>query len=140
MNKLVEEEIGNCITCQPLTPPKPPPPVVSTKMPEKVWKTINMDCLGPLPNGKYYLVLIDQRSRYPIVAFTTSTDATRLTKILEDVSAQYGLPDRVITSNGSPFSSTNVQNFFKSKRMYHQNITPRWPRANGEVKRFMQPL
>ena len=69
MNKLVEEEIGNCITCQSLTPPKLPTPIVSTKMPEKVWKAINMDYLGPLPNGKYCLVLIDQRSRYPNVAF-----------------------------------------------------------------------
>ena len=47
MNKLVEEEIGNCITCQSLTQPKPPQPIVSTNMPEKVWKTINMDYLGP---------------------------------------------------------------------------------------------
>ena len=140
MNKLVEEEIGNCITCQSLTPPKRSPPIISTKMSEKVWKTINMNYLVPLPNGKYCSVLIDQRSRDPIVAFTTSTDATSLIKVLENVFAQYGLPDRVITDNGPSFSSTNVQNYFKSKRTYHQRITPRWPRANGEVERFMQPL
>ena len=109
-------------------------------MPEKVWKTINMDYLEPLPNGKCYLVLIDQRSRYPTVAFTTSTNATSLVKVLENVFAHYGLPDRVTTDNGPPFSSTNVHNYFKSKRIYHQKITPRWPRANGEVERFMQPL
>ena len=127
MNKLIEEKIGNYITCQSLTPPKPLPPIISTKMPEKIWKTINIDYLGPLPNGKYCLVLIDQRSRYPIVVFTTSTDATGLIKILENVFAQYGLPDIVITDNGPHFSLTNVQNYFKSKRIYHQKITPRWP-------------
>ena len=131
MNKLVEEEIGNCITCQSLTPPRPPPPIISTKVPQKVGKTININYLGSLPNGKYCLVLIDQRSRYPIVAFTTSTDATSLLKVLENVFAQYGLPDIVIADNGLPFSSTNVQNYFKSKRIYHLKITPRWPRANG---------
>ena len=117
MNKLVEEETGNCITCQSLTPPKRPPPIISTKMPEKVWKTINMDYLGPLPNGKYCFVLTDQRSRDPIVAFATSTDATSLIKVLENAFAQYGLPDRVITDNGLSFSSTNVQNYFKSKHL-----------------------
>ena len=30
--------------------------------------------------------------------------------------------------------------YFKSKRIYHQKITPRWPRANGEIERFIQPL
>ena len=125
MNKLVEEEIGNCITCQSLTPPKPPPPIVATKMPEKVCKTINMDYLEPLQNGKYCLVLIYQRSKYPIVALTTSTDATSLRKVLENVFVQYGLPDRAITDNGPPFLSTVVQNYLKSNRIYHQKITPR---------------
>ena len=99
-----------------------------------------MDYLEPLQNGKYSLVLIYQRSRYPIVALTTSTDATSLIKVLENVFAQYGLPDRAITDNGPPFLSTIVQNYLKSNRFYHQKITPRWPRANGEVERFMEPL
>ena len=78
-------------------------------MPEKVWKTINMDFLGPLSNGKYCLgQKRSQRSRFPIVAFMTSTDATSLIKVLENVFAQYRLPHRVITDNGPPFSSTNV--------------------------------
>ena len=80
MDKLVEEEIQNCIACQSLTPPKPQP-IVSTKIPEKVWQIINMDYLGPLPNGNYCLALIDQRSRYPIVAFTTLTNAISLIKV-----------------------------------------------------------
>ena len=36
--------------------------------------------------------------------------------------------------------STNVKNYFKSKRVYHQKIAPRWPRANGKVEKFMRPL
>ena len=140
MNKLVEEEIGNCITCQSLTPPKPPQHFVSTKMPEKVWKTINMDYLRPLPNGKYCLVLIDQRSRYPVVAFTTTTNTISLIKVFGNVFAQYGLPDRVLTDKGPSFTSTNVKNYFKSKRVYCQKITSRCPKANGEVEGFMQLL
>ena len=84
-----------------------------------------MDYLEPLQNGKYCLVLIYQRSKYPIVALTTSTDATSLRKVLENVFVQYGLPDRAITDNGPPFLSTVVQNYLKSNRIYHQKITPR---------------
>ena len=88
-------------------------------MPEDVWKTIN-----------YCLVLTNQRSRYPIIAFTNSTNATSLIKVLENVYAQYGLSERVKADNGPPFTSANVNNYFKSKIIYHQKITPRWPRAN----------
>lgn len=45
--KKLAEEIGNCITCQSSTPHKPPKPIVSTKMPEKIWKTTTMDYLEP---------------------------------------------------------------------------------------------
>ena len=66
--------------------------------------------------------------------------ATSLIKAFKNVFAQYGLLDRVITDNRPPFMSTNVKNYFKSKRVYHQKITPRWPRATGKVEKFMRPL
>ena len=99
-----------------------------------------MDYLEPLPNGKCYLVLIDQRSRYPTVAFTTSTDGTSLVKVLENVFAQYGLPDRVTTDNGPPFPSTNVHSYFKSKRIYHQKITNANEKLRGLCNHFQKLL
>ena len=41
-------------------------------------------------------MLIDQRSRYAVVTFTTSIDGTSLIKVLENVFTQYGLPDRIM--------------------------------------------
>ena len=40
MNKLVEEEFGNCIACQSLTPFKPHQPVVSPKMQGHLWRLL----------------------------------------------------------------------------------------------------
>ena len=84
MNKLGAKKIGNCITCQSLRLPKPPPPMISIKMPEKFWKAVNMEYLGLLAKRKFCLVLIDQRSRYPIIAFMTSTDVTSFKKSLRE--------------------------------------------------------
>lgn len=66
-----------------------------------------------LPNAKYCLVLIDQRSRYPIVAFATSTNAASLIKVLENVFAQYGLFDRVTTDNRSPLRQKMLKTILK---------------------------
>ena len=85
-----------------------------------------MDYLGLLPNEKSCLVLINQRSRNKIVAFTTSTNVTSLIKILENLFEQHGLPDRIYFNN-----------YFETNRIYHQKITPRWHRANGKVEKFM---
>ena len=51
-------------------------PLLNTKILDNVLEAVNVDCLGPLPNGKYLLVLIDQRSRFPVIDFTKSTDAS----------------------------------------------------------------
>ena len=40
MNKLVEEEIGNYITCQSLTLPKPRQPIISTECQKKFGKLL----------------------------------------------------------------------------------------------------
>ena len=63
-----------------------------------------------------------------------------LINILNKAFAQYGLPEKIISDNGPLFTSTAVVNYMKSKKIIHHKITPLWPRANGEVERFKQPL
>ena len=58
----------------------PPSVVQPTKIPEKVWDTVNIDYLGSLPNGKYILAMTDQHSRYSVAVVTSSTSAMSLIK------------------------------------------------------------
>ena len=73
------------LPCQATGPCNTPSKVQPTKIPEKMWNTVNIDYLGPLPNRKYVLVMINQRSRYPVKAVTSSTSAMSLTKLLTQV-------------------------------------------------------
>ena len=54
MDNAIENEISSKSVVQP------------TKIAEKIWDTVNIDYLGPLPNGKYVLAMMDQISRYPL--------------------------------------------------------------------------
>ena len=76
MDKLVEQKISNCLACQAVGKQNKTTPLINTEIPENVWDTVNVDYLGPLPNGQYLFVLIDQRSRFPVVDFTKTTDAS----------------------------------------------------------------
>ena len=101
MDKMIQDELYNCIPCQATGKPKAPPPVDSTTLPTRVWETLNVDYLGPLPNGKYILAMMDQRSRYPVVAFTNSTSAKNLISIFNRVFSYFGYPENIISDNGS---------------------------------------
>ena len=69
MDNAIENEITNCVPCQATGRSNPPSVVQPTKISEKVWDTVNIDYLGPLPNCKYVLAMIDQHSGYPVTIF-----------------------------------------------------------------------
>ena len=140
MDKLVETKISNCLACQAVERQTKSTPLKPTEIPRNVWDTLNVDYLGPLPNGKYLFVLIDQRSRYPVVDFTKSTDATTAIKSLNRTFNLFGNPIYIVSDNGPPFTSQRLKEFLQSRGVKQRKITPLWPQANGEAERFMRPL
>ena len=70
--------------------PKAAQPVHPIIFPTVVLKTINVDYLGQLPNGKYILATMEQRSRFPVVTFTNSTSAKNLISIIQRVFSEFG--------------------------------------------------
>ena len=140
IDKMVENEIANCIPCQATSKQKTHVPLQPSKLPEKVWDTINIDYLGPLPNNKYMLVMIDQFSKYPVAAFTKSTSAKDLISVFNKAFSHFGYPETVISDNGPPFKSQALKEYMKRKSIIHHRVTPLWPQANGEVEQFMLPL
>ena len=70
-----------------------------------------------IPDGKYLLVLIEDLSRFPIVAIT-SINAKVVIEKLDKIFSEYGIPEVLRTDNGQQFG-------FK-----HRKTTPIWPQAN----------
>ena len=60
MDKAIEDEINNCIACQSTGQPTPPAKIQSSLLPNEVWDMLNVDFLGPFPNGKYVFTIMDQ--------------------------------------------------------------------------------
>ena len=140
MDKLVERKISNCLACQAVEKQTMSTPLKNTEIPENVWETVNVDYLGPLPSGHYLFVLIDQRSRFPLVDFTKSTNATNAISSLSRLFSMYGNPKSTVSDNGPPFNSKQFADFLQSRGILHRRVTPVWPQANGEAERFMRPL
>ena len=52
----------------------------------------------------------------------------------------YGLPLKIISDNGPPFTSCELKSYFLKHTIQHQRITPLCFQSNGEIESFMQPL
>ena len=124
VDKLVEELIQNCIPCQSVTKPKTKLPLQSQPLQKNLWQKVHIDYLGPFPNGSYILVMIDQRSKYPEIGFTSSKACNVLIPILERIFSIYGIPEIIVSDNGPPFQSHQLATYFRQKGITHHKITP----------------
>ena len=70
---MVENIISKCFQCQLLSEEQKQEPVKPTEIPEIAWNTLSVDFGGPYPDGHYNLVVIDKRTRYPLVEHIRST-------------------------------------------------------------------
>lgn len=140
MDQMVEEKIRLCSTCQLITPSSRSEPLQMSPLPAAVWEEVAVDIYGPLPNGQYILVTIDEYSRYPAISFISSTSANSVIPELDNIFSAYGIPRVVKTDNGPPFNGHVFTQFSEYLGFSHRKITPCWPQANGIVERFMRTL
>ena len=140
MDATIEEALAECLSCTATSRPDPPPPLQPPSLPPAVWHTLNIDFLGPFPNQKYLLVVIDQYSRYPEVEIISSTTAQQTINSLTKVFATHGLPYKVISDNGPPFPSAALKEYMVRNNIKHHRITPLHPKANGMAENFMRNL
>ncbi|GJW13444.1 retrovirus-related pol polyprotein from transposon TNT 1-94 [Tanacetum coccineum] len=104
---------------------------------------LHMDLCGPMRvksiNGKkYFLVIVEDYSRYTWTLFLRSKDETL--EVLKDFlnMLQRNLQAQVITirtDRGTEFINNTLNVFFKEEGIEHQTSTPRTPEQNGVVKR-----
>jgi transposase InsO family protein len=70
----------------------------------------------------------------------SSTSASAVIPKLDQLFATFGTPLVVRADNGPPFNGHEFVKFSQVLGFKHRKVTPLWPRANGEVERFVKAL
>ena len=103
MDNIIDRIIDQCCECKVVSSDPQPDPIKPTIIPKKSWETVNLDFGGPCPNRQYNLVMVDQRSRHPIVDEVHSTSFKETKIKWKEIFATYETPRKILTDNGSPF-------------------------------------
>jgi hypothetical protein len=113
MTQMVVDYVQTCRGCLAAISSTPPVPLQPNLLPERPWQHLHADFKGPI-GEKYYLhVLIDQYSKFPEVDVLTSTKFEKLRPSLDRVFATHGIPERLTTDNGPPYSSNEMHQYAK---------------------------
>ena len=100
----IKDMIENCIPCLATGVSTKPEPIKLTRMPEAPWEKIHIDFKGPLPGGKYLMVVIDRYTRYPEVEIISTNDSNQVIRKLHKMFAAHGIPKIMVSEQWSTFS------------------------------------
>ena len=137
LDNALEVKVQLCDSCQRTRKLPPVAPIQPWEWPERPWSRVHIDYAGPLL-GHMFLVVVDAHSKWMDVrAVRKATTSTTLTK-LRSIFAIHGIPELLVSDNGSVFTSAEFNDFVKGNGIRHMTSTPYHPSTNGLAERAVQ--
>ena len=139
IDKDLEKKVQECLTCQTRRNNPPKAPIVSWPPPTKAWSRLHIDYAGPI-EGKMILVVIDVYSKWIDAFITASASSAATISHLRSCFATHGIPDIVVSDNGTSFTSSEFKEFLSRNGVLHKTSPPYHPASNGPAERAVQVI
>ena len=137
MDKDIESMVRQCGNCQQNQALPAKEPLHPWSWPNRPWSRLHIDYAGPFM-GKMFLIVVDAYSKWLEVIPVSSATSTATIEKLRHVFATHGLPDKVISDNGTCFTSAEFADFMKKNGIRHSTTAPYHPASNGLAERAVR--
>ena len=111
--------------------------VLTAPWPFAMWV---IDMIGEIKtttsNGhRFILVAINYFTKWVEVASLTSVTKNVVARFIkQNLICRHGVPDRIITNNGTNLNNTMITALCEQLKIYHHNSSPYRPKMNGAVE------
>eukprot|EP00731_Ephydatia_muelleri_P005770 Em0003g18a len=85
-----------------------------------------------------FVVLVDAHSKWLEVSIIPSTSSTNTIRFLRSTFATHGLPELLVSDNGSAFTNQEFKTFVSRNRFRHARCAAYHPSSNGLAERAVQ--
>ena len=100
------------------------------------WKRLHVDFAGPTM-GKMFLVVVDSYSKFlEIIPMSHATSTTTI-NALRHLFSLFGIPEHLVSDNGSQFTSAEFKEFLTKNGIIHTLTAPGHPATNGLAERYV---
>ena len=138
INQDVKVYLQQCEKCR--TKPRSHSSWTPWPIPFKAMQRLHADYCGPFVGGYYALVVEDAFSKFPEVFLTRQPTADFTRRALQQLFAREGIPQVLVSDNGTHFTAELLQAWLRSLGCYGVFTPPRHPASNGQAENFVRTL
>ncbi|XP_038106927.1 uncharacterized protein K02A2.6-like [Culex quinquefasciatus] len=132
----ITQLVRSCNECAKAAKTNPKTSLESWPIPTQPWQRVHADFAGPV-DGLYFLVVVDAFSRWPEVVPTKRITTTATIAIFREIFSRHGMPETLVTDNGTQFTSEDFEGYCNSNGILHLKTPPYHPQSNGLAERFV---
>ena len=103
------------------------------EVPAGPWKRLAIDYFKW--NQQRYLLIADYYSRFPIIRSVSTMSAAHLVTVLKTIFSEYGLPEELVSDQGTQFTSGSFAEEYNIKITHSR---PRYPQSNGFIESMVK--
>jgi chemotaxis protein CheY-P-specific phosphatase CheC len=105
-------------------------------IPAGPWKKLGVDYFEW--NQRQYLLIADYYSRFPVLRSVSNLGANLLVSTLKTVFSEYGMPEELVSDQGSQFTSAQYKIMAKQYNIKITHSSPRYPQSNGFIEAMVK--
>lgn len=134
----IEKMVLECEVCSKLRSSPPRAPLESWNQPLYSFQRIHLDFLGPI-NNQMYLVVVDAYSKW-VECYDMKNNITtiKLIEKISEVMSRFGIPETIVTDNGTSFVSAEFKHFCDLNGIHHLTSPVYHPSSNGQAESYVK--
>ena len=86
------------------------------------------------------MLVVDYYSKFPVVKKLTSIHSSAVIAHMKSIFEEHGIPSKLVTNNGTQYTSAAFQEFSRSYGFVHVTSSPLHPQSNGLSERTVQTV
>ena len=133
----LENQVQTCVECQEHQKSPAAASLHPWEWPAHPWKRLHIDYAGSFL-GKMFLVVVDAHSKWLEIEMVPSATSAHTIAKLRCMFAMHGLPQLVVSDNGTVFTSGEFKEFLEQIGIHHVRSSPYHPASNGLAERYVQ--
>ncbi|KAL1447868.1 hypothetical protein WDU94_005423 [Cyamophila willieti] len=133
----IEGMTKTCSSCLEHSANPPKSPLNSWPCPKGPGKRVHVDFFGPW-NTMMFIVIVDAYSKWLFVRKMNDITSSTTINILREYFSNWGIPQKLVSDNGSSFCSEEMQTFLIKNGVMHIKTAPYHPSSNGAAENVVK--